>query len=109
MPLPLECMPGTQMLSVHRSHDIHTARLMADPRAAKASLTKDEEDGTDEDAPREHVLRIVLPRLGSQLPRQRVRPEVGQQQAAEEEEDGAVTGATGGLHLDDAHGLHVKV
>lgn len=46
---------------------------------------------------------------GPQLVSQGVRPEVGQQQAAEEEEDGAVAGTAGRLHLGHADGLHVEI
>lgn len=76
------------------------------------SLTHEEEDRADQYTSWEHVLGAgLLGRLahGPQLVGQRVRPEVGQQQAAEEEEDRAVAGAAGRLHLGHADGLHVEV
>lgn len=46
---------------------------------------------------------------GPQLVRQRVGPEVGQKQAAEKQEVGAVAGTAWGLELCHADGLHVEV
>lgn len=46
---------------------------------------------------------------GAQLVGERVGPEVGQQQGAEEEGDGSVAGAPRRLHLGVADGLHVKL
>ncbi len=46
---------------------------------------------------------------GAQLVGQRVGPEVGQQQGAEKEGDGAVTGAPRRLHFCVADGLDVKL
>lgn len=45
---------------------------------------------------------------GAQLVGQRVSPEVGQQQGAEEESNGAVAGAPWRLHLCVTDGLNVK-
>lgn len=46
---------------------------------------------------------------GAQLVRQWVSPEVGQQQGAEEEGDGAIAGTPRRLHLCIADGLNVKL
>lgn len=46
---------------------------------------------------------------GAQLVSQRVSPEVCQQQCAEEEGQGAITGAPRRLHLGAADGLDVKL
>ena len=62
--------------------------------------------------PREHVLGAVTlggAADGAELVGQRVGPEVGQQESTEEQEERAVTGAPGRLHLGDADGLHVEV
>lgn len=75
-------------------------------------LTHDEEDGTDQHSSREHMLCAdLLGRFayGAQLVGQRVSPEVGQQQTAEEEGDGAVAGAPRRLHLCVADGLYVEL
>lgn len=74
-------------------------------------LTHDEEDGADDHASGEHVLRAALLRRahGPELVGERVGPEVGQQQRAQEEGAGAVAGAPRRLHLGAADGLHVKL
>lgn len=74
-------------------------------------LTHDEEDGADDHAAREHVLRDALLRLahGPELVGERVGPEVGQQQRTQEEGGCAVAGAPRRLHLSAADGLHVKL
>lgn len=75
-------------------------------------LTHDEEDGTDQHSSREHMLCAdLLGRFahGAQLVGQWVSPEVGQQQTAEEEGDGAVAGAPRRLHLCVADGLDVEL
>lgn len=46
---------------------------------------------------------------GPQLVRQRVGPEVGQKQAAKEQEIGAVASAARRLELRHAHGFHVEI
>lgn len=75
-------------------------------------LTHDEEDGANQHPAREHMLCAVLLGWlahGSQLVGEWVSPEVSQQQRAEEEGDGAVTGAPRHFHLCAADGLDVKL
>lgn len=75
-------------------------------------LTHDEEDGAHKHSSREHMLRADL--LGrfahrAQLVGERMSPEVGQQQGAEKEGQGAVTGTPWCLHLGTADGLHIEL
>lgn len=89
------------------------AAPVCQPEATRHPLTHDEEEGADEHSAREHVLRagLLARRFAhrAQLVGERVRPEVGQQESAEEEGQGAVAGAPRRLHLGAAHGLHIEL
>lgn len=86
---------------------------MCQPEATRCPLTHDEEEGADEHAAREHVLGagLLARRFAhrAQLVRERVGPEVGQQEGAEEEGQSAVAGTPRRLHLGAADGLHVEL
>lgn len=83
------------------------------PEATRCLLTHDEEEGADEHSARKHMLRagLLARRFAhrAQLVCERVAPEVGQQEGAEEEGQGAVAGAPWRLHLGAADGLHVEL